>query len=232
MSVRDGQDYLYLVCKCGLTRQQYVVGVLSRNGGYEFKYGEEVKKAIEAGFEPLIAFSDLRQTYRKKELFPAFSSRLPDRKRRDINRILQKYKLEEYDPYELLKKSGGKLPIDNLCFIDPILDREKAGEYEFYLAGARHYLGCEGNKCINAIEINEGDEIHLIHESENQYDERAIRIENDKNQILGYVPRYYTKAYLEFINEKRIDAGYVVSVCKENICDECIKVHIKVLVHA
>ena len=40
MSVRDGKDYLYLVWKCGLTRQQYVVGVLSRNGGYEFKYGE------------------------------------------------------------------------------------------------------------------------------------------------------------------------------------------------
>ena len=51
----------------------------------------------------------------------------------------------------------------------------------------------------------------------------AIRIENDKNPILGYVPRYYTKAYWEFINEKRIDAGYVVSVCKENICDDCIK---------
>ena len=96
-------------------------------------------------------------------------------------------------------KSGGKLPIDNLCFIDPILDREKAGEYEFYLAGARHYLGCEGNKCIDAIEINEGDEIHLIHESDNQYDKSAIRIENNKNQILGYVPRYYTKACLEFI---------------------------------
>lgn len=229
MSVKDGKDYLYLVWKCGLTRQQYVVGVLSRNGGYEFKYGEEVKEAMDAGFEPLIAFSDFGQTYKNKELFPAFSSRLPDRKRRDINRILQKYELEEYDPYELLKKSGGKLPIDNLSFIDPILDRESAGEYEFYLAGARHYLGCEGNKCINAIEINEGDEIHLIHESENQYDESAIRIENDKNQILGYVPRYYTKAYLEFINEKRIDAGYVVSVYKENICDECIKVHIKVM---
>lgn len=38
-------------------------------------------------------------------------------------------------------KSGGKLPIDNLCFIDPILDREKAGEYEFYLAGARTLSG-------------------------------------------------------------------------------------------
>ena len=37
---------------------------------------------------------------------------------------MEKYKLEEYDSYELLKRSGAKLPIDNLQFIDPILDFE------------------------------------------------------------------------------------------------------------
>ena len=32
--------------------------------------------------------------------------------------------MEEYDSYELVKRSGAKLPIDNLQFIDPILDFE------------------------------------------------------------------------------------------------------------
>ncbi|MBU3181659.1 hypothetical protein [Clostridium psychrophilum] len=53
-------------------------------------------------------------------MFPAFSSRLPDKRRKDVKEILAKY-----DAFELLKKSGGKLPIDSLKFIDPIFLDEK-----------------------------------------------------------------------------------------------------------
>ena len=42
-------------------------------------------------------------------------------KRRDIKEILEKYEMTEYDPYELLKRNGGRLPIDNYEFICPIL---------------------------------------------------------------------------------------------------------------
>ncbi|MCB2298617.1 hypothetical protein [Clostridium tagluense] len=58
-------------------------------------------------------------------MFPAFSSRLPDKRRKDVKEILAKYKLEKYDSFELLKKSGGKLPIDCLEFIEPIYLDEK-----------------------------------------------------------------------------------------------------------
>ena len=57
-------------------------------------------------------------------LFPVFASRLPDRKREDIDKILQKYGLKEFDEYELLKKSGARLPIDNLEFIVPHMEKE------------------------------------------------------------------------------------------------------------
>lgn len=53
-----------------------------------------------------------------------FFKQTSGQKRKDIKKILEKYKLEEYDSYELLKRSGAKLPIDNLQFIDPILDFE------------------------------------------------------------------------------------------------------------
>lgn len=62
--------------------------------------------------------------YKCEELFPVFSSRLPDRKRKDIKKILEKYGLKEYDSYQLLKRSGARLPIDNLQFVDPILNFE------------------------------------------------------------------------------------------------------------
>lgn len=41
-----------------------------------------------------------------------------------MKEILQKYGLNEYDEYMLLKRSGARLPIDSLEFIDPILDTD------------------------------------------------------------------------------------------------------------
>ena len=90
------------------------------NGKFEFKYGKQVYEAIGNGFEPLIPFDDIHKVYVSGILFPTFSSRLPDRKRKGIEEILRKYGLEKYDEYQLLKSSGAKLPIDNLWFVDPI----------------------------------------------------------------------------------------------------------------
>ncbi|MGH4138243.1 hypothetical protein [Clostridium sp.] len=67
-------------------------------------------------------------------MFPAFSSRLPDKRIRDVKEILIKYGLEKYDVFELLKKNGGKLPIDSLKFIEPIyLDEKMLANNNFQL---------------------------------------------------------------------------------------------------
>jgi len=124
MSIRNGRDYVYLVWKEIDTRRQYIVGQLSKNGKFQFNYGFEVKEAISKGFKLLIAFDDIDKVYENDILFPVFSSRLPDRKRRGIEKILEKYGLDEYDDYKLLKRSGARLPIDNLEFIDPTLSEE------------------------------------------------------------------------------------------------------------
>lgn len=122
MSQKDGKDYLYLIWKAEKSRKQYIVGELIRNGQFEFRYVEKVAEAINDGFTPLLCFQNLQQVYKDEKLFPVFSSRLPDRKRKDIQNILKKYDLEEYDEYMLLKRSGARLPIDNFEFIDPIFD--------------------------------------------------------------------------------------------------------------
>jgi len=136
VSENAGRDYIYLIWKEPTTRRNYIVGQLSKNGQYEFSYGHEVKEAIDNGFELLIPFSDIKKVYKSDNLFPAFSSRLPDKKRRGIEQILLKYDLQEYDEYELLKRSGARLPIDGLEFIDPIL-KEYNGKINrtFYIAG-------------------------------------------------------------------------------------------------
>ena len=228
MAIKDGKDYLYLIWKCASNRRQYIVGQLTKNGQYEFQYCEEIKEACEVGFTPLVSFEKLNIVYKSETLFPVFASRLPDRKRKDIKKILEKYGLEEYDPYQLLKKSGAKLPIDNLQFIDPILNYESDFEKLFYVAEARHYLGCEGNQCSKAIQVTRGDEVFLEHEVDNPYDENAIRIVNEQQKTLGYVPRYYSQAFVKFIEEGRVEECHVANVAKENCCDECIGVVIKI----
>ncbi|MGV8983890.1 HipA N-terminal domain-containing protein [Clostridium sp.] len=126
MTSINTRDYLYLIWKDYNTRQKYIIGELSKDGKYEFKYrNKDVDNAIKNGFEPLIAFANINEVYESYDMFPAFSSRLPDKRRRDVKEILTKYGLEKYDVFELLKKSGGKLPIDSLEFIEPIYLDEK-----------------------------------------------------------------------------------------------------------
>lgn len=61
MSLKDGKDYLYLIWKSGQSGQQYIVGQLTRNSGYEFRYCDEVKEATGDGFVPLLCFPDLKK---------------------------------------------------------------------------------------------------------------------------------------------------------------------------
>ncbi|WP_343207994.1 HIRAN domain-containing protein [Anaerolentibacter hominis] len=227
MTINEGKDFLYLIWKCDKTRRQYIIGRLSKNGQYEFQYYGEIKEAQEAGFTPLISFEDLDRVYKSNELFPVFSSRLPDRKRKDIDNILKKYDLEEYDVYQLLKRSGAKLPIDNLYFIDPILNLDSGFEKVFYLAGVRHYLGCEGDDCSNAINVTRGDEVFLNRELDNPFDENAIRVTNETEDLLGYIPRYYSLAFIHMIEEGKKFSCHIANVDRSKGCDECISIAIK-----
>lgn len=95
----------------------HIVGDIERvNSLYLFKYGYDIDVALQSGFSLLIPFEDKNKTYQSDFLFPCFSCRLPDKNRKDIGKILNKYKLNEYDELKLLASSGGKLPIDTLFF--------------------------------------------------------------------------------------------------------------------
>lgn len=229
VSRKEGKDYLYLIWKEPTTRRNYVVGQLSKNGQYEFCYGYEVKDAIEKGFEPLISFEDINKTYKSDTLFPTFSSRLPDRKRRGIERILSKYGLKTFDEYKLLKRSGARLPIDTLEFIDPIFE-EYDGEIKrvFHIAGVRHYMGCDGGNCEKALQLSIGDRLKLKPEPANLYDKNAIKILDGEGNHVGYLPRYYSESVLEYLKEENEYICTVLEVNKDMKCDECVKVGLEI----
>ncbi|QGH20890.1 HIRAN domain-containing protein [Clostridium butyricum] len=230
MSRKDGKDYIYLIWKDPKSRRQYRVGQLSKNGQYEFEYGFEIQEALKKGFELLISFDSLGKRYSSDKLFSPFRSRVPDRRRKGINNILEKYGLTEYSEYQLLKKSGGRLPIDTMEFIDPILDNgEEPIERNFYIAGARHYIGCNGTCCDKSIDLSNEEKLYLELEPTNEYDRYAVKINNENNVLVGYMPRYYSESVFEFITK---GAKYQLEVSDINKnadnCNECVRAYLKI----
>ena len=228
MSMRDGKDYLYLIWKSGESGKQYIVGQLTKNSRYEFEYCEEIKEAVKDGFVPLLCFPNLNKVYSDERLFPVFSSRLPDKKRKDIRQILGKYVMEKYDEYLLLKRSGARLPIDGLEFIDPILDVDENILRIFYIAGVRHCLNCEGIDCLKAIKVTRGDEVFLKRDLENKYDEYAVQMLDYSRNLLGYVPRYYSKSVAKLIEKGNKIECHIYNVDKDSNCNNCIKVIMRI----
>ena len=199
MSVKDGKDYLYLIWKSEQTRKQYIIGQLTKNGQYEFQYSEEVQSAIADGFKPLLCFPDLNKVYK-----------------------------EEYDDYMLLKRSGARLPIDNLEFIDPILSLDNNVTRIFFMAGVRHYLDCDGEECNRSIKVTRGDEVFLREEPENFHDQNAVQFLNTSGKVLGYIPRYYSKEVCKLLKQGKKIVCHIYNVDKNKNCNECIKIIMKI----
>lgn len=216
-------NYLLLIWKDPETRRNYTVGKLTRGDCFTFQYYGEAENAEEAGWKLLGAFPTY-QEYRSKTMFPVFSSRLPDKKRRDIQSILEKYGLMEYDEFELLRRSGARLPIDTYEFIDPILPDDKEVEREFYITGIRYHSACQGSDCGALPGVKVGDILLLEEEPENAYDPMAIRVLTQEQEVLGYVPRYYNKAILARLHD---GMGYSCKITEVNAnmrnCSECLK---------
>lgn len=234
MSKYMGRDYLSIIWKDSETGSRIEIGRLSKNGCYEFIYIENnLAKAKAKGFEALVAFPDYEKCYENNEVFPVFSSRLPDKRRKDIATILAKYELKNYDAFELLRRSGGKLPTDSLEFIDPIFfDPKKDIMREFYIAGTRYCDLCEKDtypECILKSDITCGEMLNVVSESENVYDKNAVALykKSEKQEKIGYIPAYYAEAVSFAITNNQSISCEVKNFTRDN-CQECVKVILKI----
>lgn len=101
--------------------ESFKVGELHKSGEkYYFKYDiDGVKRAEVYGFSPLPDFPRVDAEYFREELFHSFSQRLPWNGKRESNSVLKEYNLEEFDAFELLKRSGGKSSTDSFEFSSP-----------------------------------------------------------------------------------------------------------------
>ncbi len=220
--------FLYLIWKDPQSRRNFTIGKLGHGEKYTFEYCKDFGIAENYGWTKFEVFPE-EKVYESEILFPVFASRLPDRKRRDIDKILEKYGLSEFDEFELLRKSEARLPIDTYSFIDPIFPEDETVEREFFVMGIRHHAPCAGEDCTLLPNVSNGDELIFRREPENKYDSNAICILTKNNELLGYVPRYYNLAILERL-EKGMSYSCKVIDINRNLfmdCSECIKVKLK-----
>lgn len=218
-------NYLYLIWKDPQTRVNFTIGKLSRGAKYTFEYFGEVDEAEKRGWTKFEVFPEAK-TYESEVLFPVFASRLPDRKRRDIDKILEKYNLSEFDEFELLRKSEARLPIDTYSFIDPIFPEEETVQREFFVMGVRHKTPCEGKDCSLLPKVNVGDELEFEAEPENNYDVNAVKVRTKSGEVLGYVPRYYNVAILDRLKNGMTYSCKIIDINLYQDCSECIKVRL------
>lgn len=216
-------DFLYVIWKNPESRRNYIVGKLIKSDGYSFEYSNEYKEAQQNGWELIKAFPEVRE-YHSDNLFPFFSSRLPDKKRRNIEEILARYNMREYDGYELLKKSGGRLPIDTYEFIDPIFPEDEKVERDFYIGGVRYKAGCNGISCTDRQELCVGMELLFELEPDNEYDSNAVLVKTEEGAYVGYVPRYYSESLTARLKDNMSYECHVIELCPEKDCQNCVKV--------
>ena len=113
------KDLVYLIWTDIKTGNKYKVAELYKiDNAFYFKYIIKiVKEAEKNGFKLLIAFPKINALYDNPKLFATFVARLPEPTRPEIKEILETYGMTEYDAFELLKRSGAKLPTDNYEFV-------------------------------------------------------------------------------------------------------------------
>lgn len=218
-------NYLYLIWKDPVSRRNFTIGKLSKVEKFTFEYCEDYKEAEKFGWERLKAFPEDRK-YESDIIFPVFSSRLPDKKRRDIAKILEKYGLIEFDEFELLRKSEGRLPIDTYLFIDPIFPKEQSIQRDFFIMGIRYNAPCEGINCKLLPQLNVGEEVIFKEEPSNEYDSNAVQVLTKSQELLGYLPRYYNSAILERLHKCMTYSCKIIDIKRDKDCSECIKVRL------
>lgn len=224
---KSKKETLWLIWKDTVTKEKFKIGELSKeNDKYVFEYDTgEVKLAMNHNFKPLLFFPSLNKRYeRKGSLFPDIASRLPDRRRVDIKKILEKYNLKEYDEFELIKRSGAKLPTDTFEFVEPILFREdnELISRTFDISIIKNLL--ENKK---PPEIIKKDKLKLIAVVENNK-LPVVKILNSKGEYLGKVPRYYSTSIFKALKEGMDIECEVLGSYRESQREEVVKVKLNI----
>jgi hypothetical protein len=186
---------LWLIWQNEETRQRYHVGTLiHQNDMFFFKYETDkrhrgLKEAMDNGYLRHLAFPDLNKVYSSSELFGPFARRVPNERRPDFPDLLNSYGLsKDYTQMDLLRATGGRLGTDSYELVAPIYLYDNQFDFDFYIAGWRHW---NDEEAIH--QITKSMRLVLEREPSNPEDPHAVAVKTTSWNKLGYIPSFYSE---------------------------------------
>ena len=173
------------------------IGILSRNGAFEFRYVAGVQRAFELGFVTSPEFPHTDRVYHSDQLFAIFRNRLMNRRR--LGEYLEAMELSgNPDPLVEMARTGGKRATDRFRVVSIPEPVEGQISLIFFAVGvsqppiSQHWE--ERIKPLQADQV-----LSLVRDPENEYDSNAIKMESEKG-LVGWVPAYYARALAELLD--------------------------------
>ncbi len=183
--------HIYLSWREGLGKRRHIVGVLKRNAtlGIRFYY---IKKGIEAaikdGFSPYTEFPDFNKEYTENVL-EVFGQRIIKSERSDISDFYDFWEIDtkfKEDKFYLLAHTQGLNPTDNFEFLADYSPKKSLR----FLTDLANLSSLR----LSPDTVKPGDILTYKLESENYYDNKAVKVFKDDKEM-GYIKKIHSRVF-------------------------------------
>lgn len=206
---------LLVVWQNPFTRRFVSVAQLTHlaDGRFAFRYLPAAKQSEE--FYPLLEYPDLDQTYLSDELPVFFANRVMSPNRSNYRQYLRWLGLSDADPgsipVEVLARTGGGRATDTFHIVDQPVRGEAAFMSRFFVSGIRHVEPSATGPAV----VRAGDRLELRRQPDNVTNPRAVIIDVENGQQLGWVPDWLCGEVSELL-----DAGWSLELTAEQVNDD------------
>ncbi len=170
-----------------------------------FAYRQDV--GATPGFQPFLAFPEVGGSYeRDGDLFPFFQNRIMSPRRPDFDQYADALGLThgQADPVEILARSAGARATDTVHVVpEPDTAPDGTETRLFLVSGIRHTPDVEARM----KRLRPGQHLQLRAEPDNQANPRAVLLDVERGEPVGWVPNYL----LDYVHKHR-EAGSTIDV--------------------
>lgn len=201
--------HIYLSWREGLGKRRHIVGVLKKNAtsGVRFSYiSKGVEIAKKNGFSPYTEFPNIDKEYTENVL-EVFGQRIMKSERSDISDFYDFWEIDtkyKDDKYYLLAHTQGLNPTDNFEFLADY-NPDKSLRFLTDLAGLSALQ-------LPANTIKSGDLLTYQLESDNEFDDKAVKVFKGDKEI-GYIKKIHSRV---FYKQKGTLLKLVVKAVEQN----------------